>query len=145
VKPRPGKGVRAAPKIISIQKGRIVRAVITPTKGVKKERPCVVLTGLDPDAAAPSERRFLVVGVTSDGGDYDPANTKKYPPDEYIEIPHASDGSCETGLWLPSAAYVGFVDSFAEKLLQATEGYLKPHLLDALIKKLQAYLAKNPD
>ena len=145
MKPRPGKGVRAAPKIISIQKGRIVRAVITPTKGVKKNRPCVVITELPGDNAAPLERRFLVEGITSDGGQYDPANIKKYPPDQYIQIPHAADGSCATGLRLPSAAYVGFITPFSEKLLEATEGYLEPQLLDELIKKLQAYLAKNPD
>jgi hypothetical protein len=89
-----------------------------------------------------SERRFLVIGVTCDGGEYDPADVKKYPPDRYIPIPHADDGSSPTTFALPSAAYVEFIEGFAESELEATEGYLEAPLLDELILKIKAYDAK---
>ena len=140
-----GRGTLAHSRTIPVHVGGIVRAPITPNRGVTKQRPCVVLTELERDETAPLERRFLVVGLTSDGGEYDSTNNKKYPPDEYIQIPHAENGDSTTGLRLPSAAYVEFVAPFNESLLKATTGYLDARLLDSLIKKLQACLAKKSD
>jgi len=91
-----------------------------------------------PEATA---KRFLVAGVTCDGGEYNPANVKKYPPSMYFPIPHAEDGSSPTTFRLPSAVYAEFIESFFEHELEATEGFLDAPLLDALIVKLKTYVA----
>ncbi|HZK82165.1 MAG TPA: hypothetical protein VFC46_13880 [Humisphaera sp.] len=88
-------------------------------------------------------KRFLVIGVTCDGGEYDPSDTKRYPPDIFIPVPHAEDGSCPTTFMLPSAAYVEFVEGFAERELETTEGYLDDGLLDQLIVKIKSYISKQ--
>jgi hypothetical protein len=142
VTPTPGRGVRTAPKTIPIHKGRIVWATITPAKGVRKPRRSVVLMELPAEPAA-TARRFLVAGVTCDGGEYDPRDSKKYPPSTYFPIPHASDGSSPTTFRLPSAVYAEFVEGFFEHELEATEGFLEAPLLDDLIVKLKAYVARN--
>ena len=91
-----------------------------------------------PDA---TEQRFLGARVTYDGGEYDPADSKKYPPSTYFPIPHAADGSSPTTFRLPSAVYAEFVEGFFEHELEATDGFLDAPLLDDLIAKLKAYVA----
>ena len=140
MKPKPGRGARPAPKTVPIHKGRIVWAPITPARGVRKPRRCIVLMEL-PAAPGATAKRFLVAGVTCDGGEYDPEDSRKYPPSTYFPIPYAEDGSSPTAFRLPSAVYAEFVEGFFEHELEATEGYLEASLLDDLIAKLKAYVA----
>jgi hypothetical protein len=140
---KPGRGVRPSPKSLPVRVRGIVWAPITPARGVKKPRRSVVLMQLPSVPTEPKERRFLVVGVTCDGGEYDPLNEAKYPPFAYFPIPHAEDGSCATGFRLPSAAYAEFVEGFRESELQATEHFLDSAVFDNLITTLKTYVAKT--
>ena len=101
-----------------------------------------------PSVGVQPRRRFLVAGVTCDGGEYDPTNSSKYPPSAYIPIPYAADGSCPTTFHLPSAAYAEFVQGFFEDELEPTEGLLDTEHFDDLVLKLKACVAakqKRPD
>lgn len=136
MKRRVGRGASERPKVFPVRVGSIVEAPIKPAKGVTKRRPCVALREMPPSGV-------LVVGITSDGGEYDPANTRKYPPDEYIQVPHAEGGSSTTGLFRASAAYADWVQIFDKSAVVATGGFLQDHLLDELITKLQNYVRKT--
>jgi hypothetical protein len=127
---------------LPIRIGGIVWAPIKPKKGVAKPRRCVVLVELPPVPPS-SLKKYVVVGVTCDGGEYDPHDTAKYPPDQYIAIPHAEDGSCPTCFRLPSAAYVEFIEQFNENELEVSEGYLEQRQFDELVLKLKAYVRKQ--
>ena len=136
MKRRVGRGAFERPKVFPIRVGGIVEAPIKPDRGVTKRRPSVVLQEVPPSS-------ILVVGITSDGGEYDPANSRKYPPDKYIQIPHSADGSSTTGLFRASAAYADWVQIFDKPAVVATGGFLDKHLLDDLITKLQNYVRKT--
>ena len=136
--PRAGRGATPRPNVFPLTPGRIAIAPIRPTKGFKKPRPSIVLMESPAD-----HNRLIVVGITTDGGRYDPADTRRYPPDAYLSVPSAKDGSASTGLHRTSAAYAGFVQDFDRSELEGTGGSVDGAFLDSLIRWLQAYFRKQ--
>jgi len=135
---RAGRGARPRPTVVPVVVGSIVYAPITPAKGVTKPRPCVVLME---KPGAPD--RLIVIGITSDGGNYDPADSRRYPPDRYFTIPSAADGSVSTGLHRRCAVYAEFVQDFARSQLTGTGGFIDAELLESLMAWIRAYIRKQ--
>jgi len=135
MKPRAGRGAVPKPVAFPIVVGSVVYAPIKATKGVTKRRPCVVLM-----ATPAVEDHFIVIGITSDGGNYDPADTRGYPPDLYFPIPSSPDGSSATGLLRRCAAYAEFVQDFARSEMAGTAGFVDATVLNALTAWIRAYI-----
>jgi hypothetical protein len=130
VKPFQGRGV-----IPALRLGSIVRAPIVPDGGDIKDRRCVVIAPPSKDPTEP----IWVVGVTSDGGDYDPSDQHRYHPALFIPMPHAEDGSCRTTFTIPCAAKATWVQHFDRTELEITRGCLEGDDLQELLDKLDAY------
>jgi hypothetical protein len=87
--------------------------------------------------------RFIVIGITSDGGNYDPSDARRYLPDTYFPMPSEADGPTTSGLPLRCAAYAEFLQDFALQELAGTGGYVDAATLDALIAWIQAYILNH--
>jgi len=135
MKPRAGRGAVPKPVAFPIVVGSVVYAPIKPTKGVTKRRPCVVLM-----ATPAVEDHFIVIGITSDGGNYDPTDRLRYPPELYFPIPSGPDGSLTTGLLRRCAAYAEFVQDFARSEMAGTAGFVDATVLNALTAWIRAYI-----
>ena len=85
-------------------------------------------------------RCIAVVGVTSDGGEYHPADTAKYPRDQFIAMPHDAEGESRTSFHLPCAANAEWVQRFRrDQLAPQVEGRLTDDEVDALIEAVRRW------
>ncbi|MDB5358322.1 MAG: hypothetical protein JWN24_4775 [Phycisphaerales bacterium] len=133
-----GRGVVSTHKLLPIVLGTIVKAPITPDGGVSKPRRSVVFRPPPADESEP----IWVLGVTSDNDGFDPADTQKYPPDLYVPMPYAADGSDPTTFTVPCAVKLDWFQRFDRSSIRVTSGYLPKDHLDRLLKKFDAYIAK---
>src|SRR5206468_9329013 len=90
-----GKGAKPRTVLAALYKGAVIRAPITPDRGVVKMRRAIVLHTNLPAADDPA-RCILVVGVTSDNREFDPAERHRYPPELFIPMPFAAGGTWES-------------------------------------------------
>jgi hypothetical protein len=132
-----GQGVGRTPKT-PIREGTIVWAPITPDGGVVKMRRSVVLFNPARDPTG----TIWVVGVTSDGGEYDPSDTVAYDPELFFPMPFAKDGSHATTFTVPCAAKMTWVQGFTRDKIEVTDGFLPAADFDALVERLKAYRRK---
>ena len=130
-----GRGVKPTPRHLPPREGAIVWAPIVPDGGIVKPRRSVVVF----DPRRDPNGYVWVVGVTSDGGEYDPANRARYDPGLYFPMPYAKDGSSPTTFTIPCAAKMTWVQSFAPDKVEATNGFLPPEELAALVAHLKAF------
>lgn len=87
-------------------------------------------------------QRIWVVGVTTDHDEFDPLDLEKYPPDLYVAMPYAKDGSSPTTFTDPCAAKLSWFEPFLRSSLKPTGGRLPQAALRELLERLDAYIAK---
>lgn len=124
-----GGGVISKSNALVLRRGVIVWAPIVPDGGVVKDRRSVVIN----DPSRDPNEKIRVVGITSDGGKYDPLNIDRYPPETFYPIPWSADGSHPTTFTVSCAAKSTFVQEFSRTSLKAAGGILAGDELDGLL------------
>jgi len=129
-----GGGVKSKSNPAVLQIGCIVWAPIVPDGGVTKDRRSIVIEEPSTNLIDP----VAVIGVTSDGGRYDPASPVKYPPAIFFAMPYAADGSDPTTFTIPCAAKITWVQEFRRTNIKPAGGMLTGRRLQELLDWIEA-------